>query len=64
MILIEQIISCVIINFQIADVDIVLMCGSFLDLSKNVAEWSWYDTSISIPLSTSGHGESLSRTSL
>ena len=52
-VLIQQIISAVIIDFQIAHINLVRVRATLGDFVKNVGDGSWDNTSISISLSTS-----------
>lgn len=64
MILIKQIESCLVIDFQIADTNFEPCLVILFHLAEYVAERAWNDTSISITFCTTSYGESLTWASL
>ena len=64
MVFVEEIIAIVVVNFQITDVNIILMSRILLYFAENVRKSSWDDATVGVSFCTSSNSKCLSTSRL
>ena len=64
MLLIEQVVTIGVVDFQVADVNLELVSGHLSHSFEDIRECSWNDATISVPFCTTRDSECLTRARL